>query len=177
MRKRSKQLSIEICRIYSLAFSFCFFIIISGCTSNNSIIALPTHLVVPDNLLNKDLRVIAPANWNDLKKEEDFISLEVTLATNKQIVTRPDFNAKIFLYDDVAKEWEEIENHANYETPPDEITLQQGDTQGLTVLPDLSRASVSQNKVLILVSGNVIENGVRTDEIVGTYIILNLESE
>jgi hypothetical protein len=158
---------------FILIISFC--ILSSGCGAQSDTIPPPAGLGFPDGALNKDLRVSAPANWNDFKKEEDFITLEITLVTNKQIVTRPDFNAEIYLYDDVIKEWKEIENFGNYETPPDEITLHQGDVKGLAVLPDLSQASACQNNVLILVSGNVIENGVKTDQVVGTYIILKLE--
>ena len=167
--------SIQFRHLRGLILSVCFLIIFTGCSSSSNTVLLP-DLSVPDSLLNKDLRITAPANWNDFKKEDDFITLEITLVTNKQIVTSPDFNAEIFLYDDVVKEWKEVENIGNYETPPDEIILQQGDVKGLAVLPTLSQASASQNKVLILVSGNVIENGVKTDEIIGTYIILKLES-
>ena len=152
-----------------------FCILSSGCAVQRHTIPPPTDLGIPEDLLNEDLRITAPANWNDFKKEEDFLTLEITLVTNKQIVTKPDFNAKIYLYDDGLKEWEEIENSGIYQTPPDEIILSQGDVRGLAVLPDLSQASASQNNVLILVSGNVIENEVKTDQIIGTYIILKLK--
>jgi len=150
-------------------------ILSSGCSTQSHIIEPPAGLSVPDGSLNKDIRITAPANWNDFKKENEFIALEITLVTDKQIVTRPDFNAEIYLYDDAIQEWEQIVNYADYETPPDEITLHHGDDKILVVLPYQSQASVSQNNILILVSGNVIENGVKTDRVVGTYIILKLK--
>lgn len=147
----------------------------TSCIAQNDTTSLPSDLGVPESSLNKDLRIIVPANWNSLKKEKDFISMEVILATDKQIIAQSDFNAQIYLHDDSANEWKKIENLANYDTPPDEIILHQGDIQGLTILPDLSQASASQNNVLILVSGNVMENGVKTDQVVGTYIILKIK--
>lgn len=169
------KLSPKIRHISGFILFILFIITFTGCDSNSNVIAPPLNLSVPDSMLNKDLRVTAPANWNDFKKEEDFITFEITLATNKEIVTQPDFNAEIYLYDDAVNEWKEIENLGNYVTPPDQIFLHQGDVKGLAVLPDLSGASASQNNVLILVSGNVIENGVKTDKIIGTYIILKLK--
>jgi len=157
---------------FILIVSFCF--LCAGCASNRDVNPLPPKLSVPDGLLNKDLRVTAPAVWNNFKKKED-ITLEITLVTNKQIVTAPDFNAEIFLYDDTTKEWEKIKNLGNYETPPDEIVLHQGGVKIMPLLPDFSQILASQNKVLILVSGNVIENGNKTNKVVGTYIILKLK--
>jgi hypothetical protein len=154
-----------------------FFCILStGCGFNYEEIPLPSDLSIPDSLLNKDLRVKAPATWNKFKKEEDSITLEITLVTSKQIVTSPDFNAVIYLYDNSVKEWGRIKNLGNYETPPDEIVLNhRGDIKILPLIPDLSQTPASQNKVLILVSGNVVENGVKTDQVVGAYIILHLK--
>jgi hypothetical protein len=153
---------------------FCF--LSAGCTYNNGgeIPVLP-NLSIPENMLNKDLRVTAPAAWNDLKKEEDFIDLSINLVTDKQIVTLPDFNAEIYIYDDIAKQWIIIENLGNYETPPDEIFMRQGDVKGLAILPDLSQTTDSQNNLLILVSGNIVENGNKTNKVIGTYIILALK--
>ena len=152
---------------------FCF--LSAGCVSNGDTIPLPPNLSIPDGVLNKDLRVTAPANWNNFEKEENSIALLITLVTNKQIVTAPDFNAEIYLYDDTTEEWRKIENLGNYKTPPDEIILHQGDIKGLSVLPDLSQTPASQYKLLILVSGNVVENGYKTNEVVGTYIFLELK--
>lgn len=159
---------------FLLIICMCF--LSTSCTAKKDTTALPSDLGVPDGSLNNDLRVIVPAHWNTLKKEKDFISMEIVLATDKQIVARSDFNAQIYLYDDSAKEWERIQNLANYDTPPEEIILRQDDVQGLTVLLDLSQASASQNNLLILVSGNVMENGVKTDQVVGTYVILKIKS-
>ena len=159
---------------YILIAFFCLLFV--GCESNNSdaILPLPT-LSIPESMLNKDLKIIAPTIWNDFKTKEDFITLEITLVTNKQIVTAPDFNAEIYLYDDTVKEWKKIENLANYDNPPDEIIMHQEDYNILALVPDLSKTPASQNKVLILVSGNVIENGSKTDKVIGTYIILTLK--
>jgi hypothetical protein len=67
---------------------FCF--LNAGCTSNNgSEIPLPPDLSVPDSMLNKDLRVTAPAALNDFKKEDDFIDPIVDLVTDKQVITTP----------------------------------------------------------------------------------------
>jgi uncharacterized protein YcfL len=159
---------------YILTAFFCLLLV--GCKSNNSdaILPLPT-LSVPDSMLNKDLRITAPAIWNDFKKEENSITLEITLVTSKQIITTPDFNTEIYLYDDTVKEWKKIENLGNYKTPPDEIILHQGDIKIMPLSPDLSKTPDSQNRVLILVSGNVVENGSKTDKVIGAYIILHLE--
>ena len=153
---------------------FCF--LNTGCTSNNgSEIPLPPDLSIPESMLNKDLRITAPVRLNDFKKE-DLIKLDITLVTNNQIVTSPDFNAEMYIYDNIAKEWKKIDNLVKYETPPDEIFMKQGDSKFLFLFPDFSLFPASLNKVFILVSGNIVENGQRTNKMVGTYIILNLES-
>jgi hypothetical protein len=158
---------------YTLIVFFCFLAV--GCTSNNNDdIHLPSPLSIPESMLNKDLRVAAPVALNDFKKE-DLITLDITLVTDNQIVTSPDFNAEMYIYDNSSKEWKRIENLVKYETPPDEIFMKQGDSDMLTLFPDFSQFPASLNKVLILVSGNIVENDQRTNKMIGTYIILDLE--
>ncbi len=156
-----------------LIVAFCF--LLTGCASEIDDTPLLPNLGIQDSLLNKDLRVTAPAVWNNFNKKEDWITLEITLVTNKQIITNPDFNAEIYLYDDTKKEWKKIKNLGNYETPPDKIILHQGDIEDLSVLPELSNTPASQSKVLIFVSGNVVEKGHTTNKVIGTHIILHLK--
>src|SRR6266508_5563345 len=122
---------------FILIVSFCF--LSAGCASNSDTILPPSNLSVPVSLLNKDLRVTAPSNWNSFKKEENSITLLITLVTKNVIATAPDFNAEIYLYEETVKEWKKIENLANYKTTPDEIILHQGDIKGLALLPDFSK--------------------------------------
>ena len=158
---------------YTLIVFFCFLAV--GCTSNNNDdIHLPSPLSIPESMLNKDLRVAAPVALNDFTKE-DLIILDITLVTDNQIVTSPDFNAEMYIYDNTSKEWKRIENLVKYETPPDEIFMKQGDSNFLVLFPDFSQFPASLNKVFILASGNIVENDQRTNKMIGTYIILNLK--
>lgn len=153
-----------------IIFAICISILV-GCNLYETDLSLP-EVGIPNNKLNEELYLTAPNGWNTFKTS-DMIAVEVTVKSNNTIVFQPDFGARIFLLDD--NNWVELEDNAHHPHGPIYLSSKSGfgDLNVVLLQPNPLDSS-KQVKLRIYIIGNVFLDGQITDELVGSYVDINL---
>lgn len=153
-------------------------VMLSSCSSTTITPVDSSSIPTPDVGIEfqnqKYLEVTAPDGWNSFKVNKS-VSLLIRNISNTQIVSEPDFGAKIFVRTE--DKWIEVSNKTVYlnESP---FTLEPNKnfdfskTVSFVVFPDLPNNSSAAN-IRIFVFGTLSEDG-KESEKVASYIDLTL---
>jgi len=144
---------------------------------------IPDIGIHPD-ALNKDLQIEIIPSFNSFKIGEP-ISILVHLISDIEIETSPNFNARMFTMDTETSSWQEVSEISSHGIIkiPDEmktssivLSLKDNSVRELSVslYPDLPNRTRPVD-LLIIVTGNVIQNGRVSDQKVGAFIIVRLK--
>jgi len=135
--------------------------------------SIPTPDIGTDVQVGKFLEVMAPNGWNSFKTDEA-VALDIWNISESQIISGPDFGARIFVR--AGEEWIEVKNKERYQYHL--ITLDPTEkydplkAAATIVRPDLPDYSITTD-IRIFVVGNLLENG-KEAKIVASYIDLRL---
>jgi len=175
MNSNHKKSKILIVLLASVLLAFVFVACSSSHGKQGSSSTIPDIGIVEDNL-NQKIRILAPEGWNEFNTKKP-IFLSVDAISQEIIIFNPN-HTKIFIYSDMS--WVEISNKMTYEPPDFTYSLDPheedflnrfGDTAVFPDLPDPNKPAT----VRIFVFGYINKDGVKTDQMVASYIDINLE--
>lgn len=153
-------------RIFFLIFTF-----LGACVSSPPIENLP-DVGIPYNKLNKDLYLTAPIGWNTFKTS-DPIAINIKVTSSNTIVFQPDFGVRIFL--EKNDSWDEIFDDTKRPGGLIHLSPESSwqDYSSIVLYPDPFDRN-DKTKLRIYIIGKVYRNGQITDELVGSYVDINL---
>lgn len=128
---------------------------------------------IPIEELNKDFELVAPDPWNSFKIG-DPVMIDVTLISDRIISFPNNFGARAFVEQE--GEWVELENMFEFMpgrfilSPSEDFWLKSGTAGFLPKLDDIEKSV----KLVIIVTGNVMDKKEITDELVGGYLEVEL---
>ena len=141
-------------------FAFLIFILLTACVPQVETPIENPPLEIPYESLNEAFSVSAPK----VKNINEIIALKIT-ATRDNVIFRPDYQNKIFIY--TGGEWVEV-----FHTPPeckkDNIALASGESGEFSLypaVPDLKEATLLR----VYLFGYIAENGEASGRRVGAY--------
>lgn len=153
-----------------------FPLIVVGCSSNNFPNIPETG--IPVEHLNKDLKLIALPAFNTFKIGES-INLELRLVSNLKVEVSPESGTQLFSLNSETNEWQQVQEVPDlgvFEPQTFILSLEDNGINEISVslYPSLP-ISTKPIDLLIIVIGNVIQEGRISDQKVGAYIIVKLK--
>jgi hypothetical protein len=157
---------------------FIYFMIIitifsSGCSRHSKIASMP-DLGIPDEEMNRRIRLEVPDGWNTFKIG-DGVALNVDNISTEPVSFQYDFGAKIFVLQD--KKWVEIPNLMKY--PEGDLLLypsqggpfMQGEADVDPILSDTNQPVT----IRIVLIGNIYRDGQITNDQTAAFIDVDLK--
>ena len=127
-------------------------------------------LDIPFESLNEEIQIIALKSKNSFEAH-DIIALDIAIVGDEEILFRPDYQNKMFIY--VDEKWIEV-----FHTPPEckleNILLAPSESSEFFIypaLPDLEEATLLR----IFMFGSILQDGELTEKRVGGYVDVVLE--
>jgi len=154
-------------------------IFLSGCL-DIALPAVPDVGIKQDNL-NQELEIVLlKSNTYKIGKPIDVI---VRLRSGIEVHSDNKFGARMFILEEESRQWEEVDEPVTSLDlelngifgGSDEVVLSMENNQSMIILDPAIKNKSKHLKFLLILSGQVYENGVAIDRRVGAYKIITLQ--